>query len=156
MNEALERQLQESFPFMSSEDSKNVYKGWGCDCADGWFSLIRDMCQEITDRYAKDSIPVDIVVLQVKEKYGGLRFYYSFAGVSEKSVEKEALKQDIAQIVYDYEQKSETICEECGASGIIRTDLCWIQTLCDSCYQHRCHAISKLHKEGDSNDPVSP
>ena len=40
------------------------------------------MCQEITDRYAADEAPVDIVIQQIKEKFASLRFYYSYEDAS--------------------------------------------------------------------------
>lgn len=44
-------------------------------------------------------------------------------------------------------QKSETVCEECGASGTLRTDRTWIQTLCDQC-------AAKPSAETDQEDRV--
>lgn len=55
MNEQLERQIQADFPFMKMnkiDGEENLYRRWGCDCDDGWYELIHDMCQAITDRYA--------------------------------------------------------------------------------------------------------
>lgn len=158
MNEELERKLQKAFPFMQrgpSRESSDPYAAWGCECEDGWFALICELCQAITDRYGKDGIPVDIVVTQVKEKYAGLRFYYSYEDTeftksgmgfhpeAPADETRKALRQDIARLVWDFEEKSETICEECGASGAVRTELRYLRTLCDSCYQKRRRAISK-------------
>lgn len=65
MREELELKLQEDFPFMKQnrvESERNIYRKWGCECSSGWYQLIHDLCQEITDRYAVDEAPVDIVI----------------------------------------------------------------------------------------------
>lgn len=85
MREELELKLQEDFPFMKQnrvEREHNIYRKWGCECSSGWYQLIHDLCQEITDRYAVDEAPVDIVIQQIKEKFASLRFYYSYEDVA--------------------------------------------------------------------------
>ena len=57
----------------------NSYQLFGCECREGWYQLLPDLCQEITDKYAEANMPVDIIVDQVIEKFATLRFYYSFA-----------------------------------------------------------------------------
>lgn len=101
-----------------------------CECADGWYQLLYDLCQEITDRYEKDNEEVDIEVGQVKEKFGTLRFYYYHKDIDTSSNE---IRKDIEQIVRKYENHSKFVCEMCGKEGTIRTDIPWIKTLCDDC-----------------------
>ena len=83
-----ELKLQEEFPFMKrdteltevgSNQRRKPYQLFGCECREGWYLLLHDLCQEITDKYAEANMPLDIVVDQVKEKFATLRFYYSFA-----------------------------------------------------------------------------
>ena len=53
MNAQLEQQIQADFPFMKLnkiDGEENLYRRWGCDCDDGWYNLIHDMCQAIADR----------------------------------------------------------------------------------------------------------
>ena len=120
MTTALEQELKAMFPFMKR----------CCECADGWYQLLYDLCQEITDRYEKDNEEVDIEVGQVKEKFGTLRFYYYHKDIDADSKE---LRKDIEQIVRKYEKNSQFVCEMCGKEGTIRTDIPWIKTLCDDC-----------------------
>lgn len=83
MNEKLEQKLQADFPFMVTnkvDGEENLYRCYGCDCDDGWYGLIHDMCQAISKRYAEDGLPVDLIPTQLKEKYATLRFYYTFEG----------------------------------------------------------------------------
>lgn len=163
MNAEFEQKLADDFPFMRRNQSgesdgkiTNIYQKWGFQCGDGWYDLIHDLCHEITDRYEKEGISVDIVVEQIKEKFAGLRFYYSYAGsppsfhaldflggssirlYPETDNDKhKSLRRDIADIVRKYEALSKTVCENCGAKGETRMDLPWKKTLCDNCYEKR-------------------
>lgn len=81
MNDELELKLQEDFPFMKQNrvyGERNAYRRWGCECSGGWYSLIHNLCQEITEKYTEYQLSIDIVVLQIKEKFAALRFYYEY------------------------------------------------------------------------------
>lgn len=157
MREELETKLGNEFPFMKRTNTEdgNIYQRWGCECADGWYHLLHDLCQEITDTYSNAGMPTDIIIEQVKEKFAALRFYYSFEGTpcpiqafdclsdgtsirfqpqdEFDNEDKKKLKEEIAGIVRKYENKSRTVCECCGNEGIIRMELPWKRTLCDKC-----------------------
>ena len=83
------------------------------ECGEGWRSLY----EPLLERCKVERIEP----LQIKEKYGTLRFY-----VMQGSDE---LFDAIAQA----EEKSRTICEECGAPGELR-DIGggWLRTVCDA------------------------
>lgn len=165
MKEELELTLGEAFPFMQRDRNvdmkerkkcKNAYQAWGCECSDGWYPLIYELCREISDRYAEEGVPADLIVLQVKEKWAGLRFYYSYPGEphtpqvidcfggpslrlyprGDADDSRRTLKQDITSIVQKYEEKSKTVCEKCGREGSVRKNLPHICTLCDACYEN--------------------
>jgi len=85
----------------------------------GWSSLI--------DRIY-DKLPKRTLVLQVKEKFGGLRFYIGYG--SKRTFD----------LIDKAEHDSYTICEVCGEPGKLREDLGWILTLCDKHYEN--------HKKG--------
>ena len=61
---------------------------------------------------------------QVKEKFGGLRFYMTH------------MTDKMYQLIHEAEKKSEVTCEICGQSGIIRTEGWWV-CLCDECDNKR-------------------
>lgn len=172
MNSDWELKLQEEFLFMKQTcdkgDNRNIYHRWGFECSGGWYQLLRDCCQQITDRYAESSIPFDFVPVQVKEKFGTLRFYYEYedspckiaafdflgsgsirfeSGNEDDDDEKKQLRNDIAGIVRAAEERSKRTCERCGKEGIIRTNLGWVTTLCDSCYDARKKAIEENKKK---------
>ncbi len=54
------------------------------------------------------------------------------------------LRQEISDIVDRYEKRYGSICEGCGAPANLRTDLAWVLTLCDSCYEKRLDELQKI------------
>ncbi|NLB82138.1 MAG: hypothetical protein GX800_11150 [Clostridiaceae bacterium] len=160
MKRELELKITEEFPFMRrgkniDEQRKEVghisdlYGAFGCGVGDGWYEVIRGLCRDITEAYTKAGLPVDIIVDQVKEKFGTLRFYYhpeahdpgihAFVSVSDgKSIRImpgiSELHKEVAEIVQKWEKESSNVCEKCGIAGDLRKDLSWVLTLCDSCY----------------------
>lgn len=74
-----------------------------------------------TPRRVTDDVPPQVVARQVKEKYGGLCFYY--CGGDEY----------IEGLVSMAESISYRICEKCGNPGSTNKDDGWISTLCESC-----------------------
>jgi hypothetical protein len=77
----------------------------------GWKNLVDPLIAQC------ESEGVDI--LQIKEKFGGLRFYVGGDAT-----------QVTLDMIYDAEAKSYQICEACGEPGIPRGGS-WIKTLCD-------------------------
>lgn len=82
---------------------------------------------------AKKNVGVVMVVDQVKEKFGGLRFYYHFESNPDAvDVDQEYTKEICKEIqgAVDFaESLSFKICEECGNPGKVRGGG-WVRTLC--------------------------
>ena len=76
----------------------------------GWKDLI-ETCFNACFEY-------NVRVSQVKEKYGGLRFYVGGA------------PREVHDIIDECERLSYTICEVCGKPGKLREGG-WLRTLCD-------------------------
>lgn len=135
MNPELEDRLAEEFEFMrvklSPDGVTSGYSSLEIEAEDGWYRLLYNMCKEIAKAIEPSGKTVRLVTDQIKEKYGTLRFYYHLEGVD---AGKNELNQKISDIVEKYEAMSEQICEICGCKGMLRTDLTWVQTLCDACY----------------------
>jgi len=70
-----------------------------------------------------DKLPPDAYIYQIKEKFGGLRFYVD--GTTE-----------LLDFIDEMEAKSLTICEHCGKPGKPRYGG-WVLTMCDECYKSR-------------------
>jgi hypothetical protein len=85
--------------------------------------LSYEFIKGIEDRFEKEeyeTIP-QVIATQVKEKFGGLRFYYN--GGDEK----------IDGMVWLAEHMSYQICEECGTTENLGQTKGWIKTLCGDC-----------------------
>ena len=95
----------------------------GFEHGDGWFELIKECSLEL-ESYI-NSLPLDerprFAVLQVKEKFGTLRFYLSgYSHVTER-------------VIGVAEKKSAITCEKCGKPGRLHTEFGWYTTMCDGC-----------------------
>lgn len=104
----------------------------------GWFEIIRELCAEIEKLIS--ALPYkdhNFQVAQVKEKFGGLRFYVDFT-----------LDDDVREKIYNFineaERKCSNTCESCGAPGILR-DGGWMRTLCDNCEDDRIRKREQDH-----------
>lgn len=93
------------------------YQGFGVECGRGWAWLVVPLMQYCADH--------DIPISQIKEKFGGLRFYYGAYESSQKDV---VAKLD--GLIAQAEHLAEQTCEVCGAPGALREGG-WMQTLCE-------------------------
>lgn len=109
-----------------------MYLDFGCECDDGWYELLREMFQEIVEQYESAGLPVDLEVLQIKEKFAELRVYYSFK--EESNPDNKELRNAVDKIIEMYENRSSKVCENCGAEGEVRKEGYRLKTLCDNCY----------------------
>jgi hypothetical protein len=100
-----------------------------CSIGEGWHQLVHDLMVELLEAGWNRHIK------QIKEKFGGLRFY---TGVADEK---------IWDIISRYEKLSYTICEKCGEPGELRKDGGnyggWWQTLCDKHYDE----IKEIQKQ---------
>jgi len=94
---------------------------WGIEVGDGWFWLLDKLCSLIQGHIDVDKNREQLEAIQVKEKFGGLRFYCS--GSDEM----------IEGMIRFAEHLSFEICERCGSTQAIRQTEGWIKTLCEGC-----------------------
>lgn len=126
MNNELDKSLVEKYPLIFRDrhaDMKVTAMCWGFECDDGWYWLIDNLCESIQS-YIDNNKPNkvnQIVAVQVKEKYGGLRFYYDGGN------------DFISGMVRLAENLSYKTCEICGSTKNITQTDGWIRTLCNSC-----------------------
>ena len=83
----------------------------------GWFPLIKDLITDLIE------LGWNKEVCQVKEKFGGLRFYIN------------AATSEVHKRVHKAEIESMSTCEVTGKPGKLRTDIGWYRTLCDEEYE---------------------
>jgi hypothetical protein len=89
----------------------------------GWDTIIADAVTAI-EKHAVDAGLKDFAIVQIKEKFGGLRIYTS---VTDDAIDG---------IVTTAEKRAAVTCEVCGAPGRMR-DGGWLKTLCDDCEAKR-------------------
>lgn len=88
----------------------------GADVGDGWKPIALEAHERI------EALHPGYVILQVKEKFGGLRFCTEF------DQEKE-----VSEIIAAAERRALDTCEMCGATEGVTTEGSWVKTLCRSC-----------------------
>jgi hypothetical protein len=103
---------------------------FGFECGDGWYMLIKQLMESIEWHLdpehsfpRKERLPFQID--QIKEKFGGLRFYYS--GGDER----------IHGMVSLAESLSYHICEFCGSTKNVTQTTGWITSLCEDCKKEK-------------------
>ena len=137
MNEELDKQLCEKYPKifkMRNASMQETCMCWGFEHGDGWYDIIDAACKNIqhhidwkrkTDPFSSmtdeefDELHQPVAA-QVKEKFGGLRFYV------------DNCDEYTSGVINLAESLSYRTCEQCGNKGMIRKGG-WIKTLCDSC-----------------------
>jgi hypothetical protein len=111
-------------------NTKNLY----LEVDKGWVQLVRDLCDEIKGVYKREKLPMDIIVLQVKEKFGELRFYYTFDDCKNPKADYSKAHKEVSELVDRWEDKSKTVCERCGKAGKqVVNNASWIEVRCDAC-----------------------
>jgi hypothetical protein len=125
MNDKLQKDLCTEYPKIFSITDPNISVArFGIECDDGWYDLIEAMCHEIQSDInykLNNQIPItQVVATQIKEKFGGLNFYY------------EGGDDFTDGIVTLAENLSYKICETCGNKGETKGKH-WLKTTCDAC-----------------------
>lgn len=114
--EQFAKSMEEKFPKMFAS------KYGGFAVGKGWYPVLEILCANIQQHIdwanrEKEVCP-QVVVEQIKEKFGGLRFYYQGGD------------EQIHGMVRMAEAWAGTACEECGGIGKRRGGG-WVRTLCD-------------------------
>jgi hypothetical protein len=109
MRQELDDLLCQRYPELFRDrhgDKAQTSMCWGFECGDGWFGIIDSLCAEIAAQMRTGEMP-PVVVSQVKEKSGYLRFYIRGGYLHGGNAETHRLIE-LAQ------QQSLHFCEECG------------------------------------------
>ena len=137
MKKELELKLVEKYPMIFKDyggDLRKTCMAWGMSCGDGWYNLINNLCKDLM--IIIKGTNTKITAEQVKEKFGGLRFYFS---VQEDDVQEDDdtdLFGKISNRINVAEEMSYKICETCGEDGEVRGGG-WLKTLCNFCEEER-------------------
>jgi hypothetical protein len=91
---------------------------------EGWNPLVETLDAELA------KISPSYTVRQVKEKFGGLRFYY------DPRTDDPVARQRMQELVDAAEEASFKLCQWCGQPGKLREGS-WYMTLCDTHNEER-------------------
>jgi hypothetical protein len=133
MKQKLDETLCKKYPLIFADRNKSMMETcmcWGFEHGDGWYNIIDSLCGQIQHHidwqnknfekgHAQYKQVPQVVVSQVKEKFGTLRFYYHGGD------------DVIDGMVRMAESWSAVACEECGAPGT-QNSQGWIKTLCET------------------------
>lgn len=144
MRKELDEKLVAKFPLIFKNRRGNPMETlmcFGFECGDGWFQPLYSLCAQIQHhidwthenkkwalkwnaenpdkpREVREPCP-QVVAVQVKEKFGGLRFYYDGGD------------DTVRGMVSMAESWAAHTCEQCGAPGKMR-GRGWMYTACDA------------------------
>lgn len=103
----------------------------------GWEPLVIDLHHKLRE------IDPDYQIVQIKEKFGGLRYY---------TRQTLGVFDEFRDLINEAEELSFKTCEECGGTDEVETDTLgpgyfWIFTLCDTCRAERLAQRQKRDAE---------
>lgn len=103
---------------------------------EGWHALLRTLEDQL------NAIDSNYELLQVKEKFGGLRYY------AQTHLVDNSAQLRFHELINKAESKSVQICEVCGKPGDIRAGTFgWLKTLCDEHQAERMAHDQKMKEE---------
>jgi hypothetical protein len=142
MKQELDKLLCEKYPKMMVNRNKNMQETcmcWGFECGDGWFNILDQLMGNIQHhidwKNRKEEVVPQVTLDQVKEKFGGLRFYYTGGD------------EYIRGLVSMAESMSEVTCESCGNPAGVQNNGGWMRAICDPCEIKREEEYAKRTAE---------
>ncbi len=96
-------------------DRHGLRPPYGIECGDGWAELVDGLCAKLF------AAGWDGDTHQIKEKFGGLRFYVG------------AASNECFALIDEAERVSLRTCETCGEPGVSAVDRGWVSTRCSKC-----------------------
>lgn len=145
MKKELDDKLVELFPNLYADRHASMQETcmcWGFP-GDGWYNLIFELSRklELMILLLPEAQRKEMKASQVKEKFGGLRFYMTYHN------------PEMAKLISKAEHDSYHICEECGKPGqLIQAG--WLYTSCKehAKEEHKDRFKDKEEEEEDGTE----
>jgi hypothetical protein len=123
-----EEEILNKYPLLYKDKSLSPRESlmcFGFECGPGWYDILDRLSAKLEkeiEKFLQDNPQAEYAprAVQVKEKYGSLRFYMHGS--------TEAMENFITEA----EEESERTCENCGKEGKAN-DGGWIRVLCSKC-----------------------
>jgi len=125
MNRQLTEKLWNECPLLYRDKNESLINSlipFGFEHMDGWYNIVYDLSLKLEALIMAmpDEGRANFRAVQVKEKFGTLRFYMS------------GETDEMYKLISDAEDASAKTCEYCGKPGTLHTKGWW-STLCDEC-----------------------
>jgi hypothetical protein len=157
MNNMTQKEILEKYPVIfkgSKLSPMESCMAFGLEVGDGWLPIIDALCNSIDHPYETSVMVLgkhlehdcpQVIALQVKEKYGGLRFYYHLESTQQLDEIKLAALGEYEKIMNDFsryvdgaiamaEEMCKRTCEVRGTPGTLLhsggSPYGWMKTLC--------------------------
>lgn len=150
----LQNQLFAKYPSIFREvggEPSQTCMAFGIECGNGWYDLIDLLCDSITHQVETTNrcypqLKFAVVAVQIKEKYGGLRFYIDYVYDHELIKDAAAMKiinqriDMITGMIHMVERMSSRTCETCGSKCEVDRESMYPRAECHGCDMLRRHA----------------
>ena len=123
MDKKLQDKLYKKYPKIFRDRNRSMKETcmcWGIEAGNGWYQILDILCGLLQWDTDNNKYP-QVVASQVKEKYGGLRFYTNGENEHQSGLIKFAC------------HLSEYTCEKCGSMDGVKQTKGWIVSLCPKC-----------------------
>lgn len=142
LEEKLVKKYPQFFEYLKEYRGPLMPITFGFEHGDGWYDLIDKLMGDILEHYQK--IPTEnqwnLELHQVKEKFGGLRFYLGGAD------------DYVWDLIDNAEDESYKICEFCGSRENVGQTDGWITTCCKECFDSNKTNMSVWTPIKENND----
>lgn len=115
--------LYNKYNHLFIKDEYRAISMFGFECGDGWYRILEQLIDHI-DSYIKHKYKdqdFNFKITQIKEKFGGLRFYFNGGD------------EIIHELTRYAEHMSYFTCEYCGSTTDVMRSQGWIVTACKNC-----------------------
>lgn len=119
--------LTHKYAHLFSKHEMQAFPMFGFECGEGWYANLAQLLGHIdhyfTHKYK--GVPEGFQIVQIKEKFGGLRFYVDGGD------------DVIHELISFTENLCDRTCEFCGSNQNIMRSKGWIVTACQNCTETR-------------------
>ena len=145
IQERFVEKLMTAYPQLFPKDADGKPREPDCHvwCPVGWQPMVEELCSKVAQIVDEHNLTFEIG--QIKEKFGGLRFYYSYEGDR---------VDEISDLIHGAEERSFNVCEVTGEEG----DLCikgkgygWMKTLSPSEAERQGYKEHRYNLEESEN-----
>lgn len=108
--------------------------GYGIHCGKGWYPLIKPIIEYVDDYNSDKPEEEHIDILEIKEKFGGLRIYTWFG------------TEELYDMINKAEKESLYTCEFCGSKENVGTTIGYYMTVCHNCVKDMAIKNNRTYK----------